>query len=218
MRKLKKHWKEAAILLLVAIAYTLLVKWVDVGAIGPGKTKVGWQILNGFFHNLIGKNMFFYQLTKYLGVIPFLIVAFYGLIGVKQLIEKKSLKKVDKRIIALGVFYVVVGLVYIFFEKVVINCRPVILDGVIEPSYPSSHTMLALCICLSSILISKYYIKNEKIRKIVDYATIALMIILVVGRILSGVHWITDIIGGILISLALVSIYKASIQEEEEII
>ena len=105
--------------------------------------------------------------------------------------------------------------VYVFFEKVIINYRPVILDGELEASYPSSHTMLAICICMSSLLISKYYIK-DKYRKIFDNITFVLMILLVVGRIISGVHWITDIIGGILISLFLVSLYNTFIYENKK--
>ena len=122
----------------------------------------------------------------------------------------------------LGFFYILLGIVYIFFEKVIINYRPVILENELEASFPSSHTMLAICICLSSLLISKYYIKDKKLLNILNKCTWALMIILVIGRTLSGVHWLTDIIGGILISLCLVSLYYTMIlpnkDTEKEII
>ena len=136
-----------------------------------------------------------------------LLVLYYGIIGLKQLIKRKSFLKVDKRLLLLGLFYIIVLLVYIFFEHVIINYRPFLIDNELEASYPSSHTMLALCVCISSLLISKYYIKNKKTLKIVNTITIALMLILVIGRILSGIHWITDIIGAIIISAFLVYLY-----------
>lgn len=201
---------------ILALVYTLLVKNVDTKAIGPGGSVVGFSSLNKWFHDLFSYSSFWYKLTKYLGFIPFLFVAYYGLCGLLQLIDKKSIAKVDKKIICLGIFYVLVGITYIFFEKVIINYRPVMLEGELEASYPSSHTMLAVCICLSSLLISKDYIKNIKIRKIINDITWLLMIVLVVGRSLSGVHWISDIIGGVIISLFLVSIFYYSIFEEKK--
>ncbi len=214
MKKKKNLWVPAIILIVVSILYTVLVKFVDVGEIGPEGSSVGFQMINGYVHSMIGVQEFWYKVTKYLGILPFLYVGYYGVIGLMQLIKGKSLKKVDQRILALGGFYIVVGLVYVFFEKVVINYRPVILEEGLEASYPSSHTMLALCICLSSLLISKYYIKKQY-KRVVDGITVSLMTVLVVGRILSGVHWITDIIGGVLISLALVYTYKAVIKEDK---
>ena len=111
----------------------------------------------------------------------------------------------------MGAFYVLLGITYVLFEKIIINYRPVMLEGELEASFPSSHTMLAVCICLSSLLVSKFYIKDEKIRKILDISTAILMVILVVGRLLSGVHWFSDILGGIIISLFQVSIYNTLI-------
>ena len=197
-------------LFIVCIVYTLLIMFVDKGPIGPGRTEVGFQTINKFFNDLIGYNEFFYTLTKYMGYMAFLICAFYGVIGIKQLIERKNLLKVDKKILLLGAFYVIVLILYVLFDKIAINYRPFMLENELEPSYPSSHTMLALCVCLSSLLINKDYIKNKKILKIVNIVIIVFMFVLVLGRILSGVHWITDIIGGILISLFLVYLYYYS--------
>ena len=193
-------------LFIVCIIYTLLVKYYDTNAIGPKNTIVGFSALNALFSNITGYNEFFYKLTEYLGVVAFILVGYYGIIGLMQLIKRKSILKVDKRILLLGGLYVVMLLVYIFFEHVIINYRPFLIDKELEASYPSSHTMLGLCVCLSSLLISKYYFKKNAV-KIVNIITIILMFILVIGRILSGAHWITDIIGGIIISAFLVYLY-----------
>ena len=193
-------------LFIVCIVYTLLVKYYDTNAIGPKNTVVGFSALNALFSNLTGYNEFFYKLTEYIGVIVFILVGYYGIIGLMQLIKRKSLLKVDKRILFLGGLYVLMLLVYIFFEHVIINYRPFLIDKELEASYPSSHTMLALCVCLSSLLISKFYFKKKAV-KTINIITIVLMFVLVIGRILSGAHWITDIIGGIIISAFLVYLY-----------
>lgn len=193
--------------LVISIVYTILVKVVDIASIGPYGSKVGFSSINESFRDLVGYNKTWYTITKYLGVIPFLLVGFFGLIGAKQLYERRSLLQVDKRILLLGCFYVLLGVIYIFFEKVIINYRPFLQEGVLEASYPSSHTMLAICICLTSIYVAKFYIKNKSFLKAFDCSAIILMLLLVVGRTLSGVHWISDIIGGIIISITLVLVY-----------
>ena len=207
MSKRKKLFIITFILLLLSITYTLLIKVVDVRSVGPLGSKVGLSTINLKFHNLTGYNDIFYDISKYLGLIPFLICGFYGLQGIIQLIKNKSFKKVDKRLIFLGILYIAMLALYIGFDKVVINYRPILEDGLLESSYPSSHTVLALCICLSSLLISKYYIKNNVLRRYFDIITWILMITITGARLLSGVHWLTDIIGGIIISLFLVSLF-----------
>ena len=215
MSERKKRLFISISLFVLSVVYTFLVWKVDVSSIGPRQSEVGFSTLNDFFHNLTGYNPFFYSITKYLGFIPFLYVAYYGINGLLQIVRRKSILKVDKRLLFLGCFYLLMGITYVFFEKVVINYRPVLLEGVLEASYPSSHTMLAICICTSSLLISKYYIKDVSIRNGLDKFTWGLMAILVLGRTLSGVHWLTDIIGGIVISLFLVSLYWFFIFEKK---
>ena len=150
--------------------------------------------------------MSLYKITELLGYLAILFAAFYALVGLIQLIKRKGLLKVDKEIIITGIFYALVILVYIFFEKVVINYRPVLIDGELEASYPSSHTLLALCICASSIIASKRIFKPDA-AKYMNIIAYILCIAIVLGRTISGVHWITDILGGIIISAALLSIY-----------
>lgn len=216
MKENKKCLMITISILIIAVLYTILVKTVDVASIGPNGSEVGFSTLNRFVRDGLGTSDFWYHVTKYLGIVPFFIVAFYGLQGFIQLVQKKSLKEVDRRLLLLGCLYVLLGITYIFFEKVIINYRPVIMDGELEASYPSSHTMLAMVICLSSLLIGKYYIKNKNLLKGFTFGTIILMLLLVIGRILSGVHWISDILGGIIISITLVSIYVTAIKWQKK--
>lgn len=214
--KLNKYFNTTTILLIVVLVYVGLIKFVDVAAIGPEETKVGFSTINSYFSNLFGYNDFCYQFTKYLGVLPFLLVAFYGFLGIKQFIERKDLLKVDKQLIALGIFYFLVAATYIFFEKVIINYRPVLLDGILEASFPSSHTMLAICVCVSSMLISDEYIKNDKLNDCLTIITGTVMVLLIVGRTISGVHWMTDIVGGILVSSFLLSLFCTSVKKKSK--
>ena len=203
--KNKKNIIICILLVLVSIIYTLLVKYVDVSLVGPNSIMVGFSSLNSFVFNLTGNNMTLYKITEILGIIPILIALMYSVIGLIQVIDRKSLK-VDKELIALGILYVVVILIYVFFEKCIINYRPILIDGIKEASYPSSHTLLSICICGSALLINKYLFNNKRIYKYINIISIISMILIVVGRLISGVHWISDIIGSIIISITLLKI------------
>ncbi|CCY94408.1 pAP2 family protein [Firmicutes bacterium CAG:884] len=202
----KRNIITSITLLILSVVFTLLVKNIDVKAIGPNESLVGFADINKLFHNLIGSNMAIYKITEIIGLIPLLIAFIYVIIGIKQLITRKSLLKVDKEIYLLGLFYILVLGVYIFFEKVVINYRPVLIDNILEPSYPSSHTLMSICICISSIMINKKLFRNN-LADIENIISIIVMVLIIVGRIISGVHWFTDILGGIIISSTLVVLF-----------
>lgn len=214
--KNKKNILICVLLVLISIIYTLLVKYVDTSTIGPNGSVVGFSSLNSFVFNLTGNNMTLYKITEILGIIPILIALMYAVIGLIQVIDRKSLK-VDKELIALGILYIIVILIYVFFEKFIINYRPVIIDDVLEASYPSSHTLLSICICGSALLINKYLFNNKKNYKYINIISIISMVLIVIGRLLSGVHWASDIIGSIIISITLLKIletYYLSIKKD----
>lgn len=214
--KNKKNILICVLLVLISIIYTLLVKYVDTSTIGPNGSVVGFSSLNSFVFNLTGNNMTLYKITEILGIIPILIALMYAVIGLIQVIDRKSLK-VDKELIALGILYIIVILIYAFFEKCIINYRPVLIDGILEASYPSTHTLLSICICGSALLINKYLFNNKKIYKYINIISIISMVLIVLGRLLSGVHWASDIIGSIIISITLLKIletYYLSIKKD----
>lgn len=214
--KNKKNILICVLLVLISIIYTLLVKYVDTSTIGPNGSVVGFSSLNSFVFNLTGNNMTLYKITEILGIIPILIALMYAVIGLIQVIDRKSLN-VDKELIALGMLYIIVILIYVFFEKFIINYRPVLIDGILEASYPSSHTLLSICICGSALLINKYLFNNKKIYKYINIISIISMVLIVLGRLLSGVHWASDIIGSIIISITLLKIletYYLSIKKD----
>ncbi len=212
--KIKKSVLSISLIIL-AVFFTIIIKTVDVKAIGPNNSFVGLSSINHFFSQNIKYNQVWYQISEILGIMAILLALVFAFVGLYEWIKRKSLKKVDPELFLLGAFYVVVLIIYLLFEKLAINYRPILIDDMLEASYPSSHTMLSLCICGSAVFISKYFIKNQKKREIFKKCTVLLMILLVVTRFLSGVHWVTDIIGGIIISAALLSTFNWQLENLE---
>ena len=202
MNSKRRNFFISAILILLAIGFTVLVKVVDVKQVGVNETSIGFATVNQFIFNLLGVNMIWYHITDWIGLVPIFMSMAYALIGFVQLVKRKSLFKVDKEIIILGIFYIIVIGLYLFFEKVIVNYRPILMDGFIEASYPSSHTLMTACLCGSSIIVNRKLF-NNKITKFMNILSIAIILITIIGRLVSGVHWFTDIIGGIFISIAL---------------
>ena len=206
-KKNKKRLVLGVSLVVAFVLWTILVCFVDVRAIGPEGSSVGFAALNGFVHELTGVNWFLYTITDWLGIVPIAVALGFAILGLVQLIKRKSLWKVDHRILALGVFYIVVMAAYIFFEVVVINYRPTLIDGYLEASYPSSTTMLVMCVMPTAAMQLNVRIKNTVLRRCAVITIVAFTAFMVIGRLVSGVHWITDIIGGALLSAGLVTMY-----------
>lgn len=206
-KKNKKRLVLGVSLVVAFVLWTILVCFVDVRAIGPEGSSVGFAALNGFVHELTGVNWLLYTITDWLGIVPIAVALGFAILGLVQLIKRKSLWKVDHRILALGVFYIVVMVAYIFFEVVVINYRPTLIDGYLEASYPSSTTMLVMCVMPTAAMQLNARIKNTVLRRCAVITIVVFTAFMVIGRLVSGVHWITDIIGGALLSAGLVTMY-----------
>ena len=195
---------------LFAVLLVLVLK-VDVAPIGPENTSVGLSTVNKSVHDFFGTNDGLYKVTEYLGYVCLIVAAGFAVGGLVQMIKRKSLLKVDKKILCLGGLYVVIGVIYVFFEKVIVNYRPMIEKGAEHPeaSFPSSHTVLACVILGSAIILMKDYVKNKPQRLLLGSLCGFVAGAVVVGRLVCGVHWITDIIGGVFLSLALIFLFWA---------
>jgi len=205
----KKMLFMGAVFLGAFVLWTVLVSYVDVRAIGQNASSVGFATLNGYVHNLTGVNMLLYTITDWLGLVPIGVAFGFAVLGLVQWVGRKSLFKVDRSILALGGFYIIVLAMYIFFEIVVINYRPVLIDGYLEASYPSSTTMLVMCVMPTAMMQLHARIKSDVFRRCVLISIAAFTAFMVIGRLASGVHWITDIIGGALVSAGLVITYAS---------
>ena len=205
------------LLVVISALFLLMVLEVDVANIGPNGTSIGLSQFNYSISKAIGTNMTLYKLTEYAGYIAILIVLLFALTGLAELIKRKSFAKVDREIYALGALYIAIGIIYVFFEKVVINYRPVIMEGETAPeaSFPSSHTLLALTVFLSAALVLGKYIKNKGLCTILRVILVLLAIFTVVGRLMSGVHWASDIIASVLFSATLLSFFLTVIKKDK---
>ena len=208
MRKCKfKLFLGCGLILLFAL-WTTIITLVNVEPIGPLESYVGLAVLNQYFHNCIGVNMVLYVITDWLGLVPLAVVLGFAVAGLVQWIKRKHLFKVDRDILALGVFYVVVFACYMLFEELRINYRPILIEGILEASYPSSTTMLTLCVMPVTALQVQKRVTSRGVRIILIAMIVLFSLFMLFGRVISGVHWITDIIGGCLLSSGLVLLYS----------
>ena len=191
------------------VLWTVALHVVDVQAIGPGGSSVGFASLNKLIHNSTGVHMSLYTITDWLGLVPLCFIMGFGVLGLCEWIKRKNLFKVDYNILVLGGFYIVVMAIYIFFEMFVVNYRPILINGYLEASYPSSTTMLVMCVMPTAIMQFNTRIKNSIFRRCVAFIITAFIVFMVIGRLVSGVHWFSDIVGGAMLSSGLVMIYDS---------
>ncbi len=190
------------------VLWTLLVSFVDVKAAGPLGSAVGFATMNTFVHSLTGVHMSLYNITDWLSLVPIGFVLGFAILGLVQWVTRKKLKHVDYSLFVLGGFYIAVMAAYIFFEIVVINYRPTLINGYLEASYPSSTTMLVMCVMPTAMMQLKNRIRSATLRKYVLMVIFAFTVFMVVGRLVSGVHWFSDIIGGTMLSTFFVMMYR----------
>ncbi len=210
---MKKNGKKQLItgvsFMLVFVIWTWLIQKVDVQPVGQKGTDVGFAAFNCWFHKLTGVHMGLYTITDWLGLVPVFVCIVFGGIGLWQLIKRKNLFKVDTDLIYLGIYYVIVIFGYLFFEMCPINYRPILIEGILEASYPSSTTLLVLSVMPTLVLQANRRIENRYLKRIIYAFTIVFSVFMVIGRLVSGVHWFTDIMGAVFLSTGLFYLYKA---------
>lgn len=207
-KEIRKSLCSAICMLAAFVLWTAAICFVDVEAIGPQGSSVGFATVNKFFHDLTGVHMSLYTITDWLGLVPIGFMLGFALLGLLQWIKRRSLRQVDYSLLVLGGFYLVVMAAYVFFEMLVVNYRPVLINGILEASYPSSTTLLVLCVMPTAIMQLNERIKNCALRRCIAFILAAFILFMVIGRLVSGVHWLTDIVGGALLSAGLVMLYR----------
>lgn len=205
--KTKKQIILGGALLIVFALYTISLTFMNVQPIGPRGSSVAYADINHIVHELFGVHMWLYNITDWAGVVAILIALGFALLGLVQWVKRKKLLKVDYSILTLGVFYFIVFGCYVFFEICVINYRPILINDILEASYPSSTTMLAMCVLPTAMMQFKRLIGNRKIRGAVNIVCGLFTAFMVLGRLICGVHWFTDILGGFIFSVAMIMLY-----------
>lgn len=204
----KRDLLSGFILLTTFVVWTILIQYIDVKKAGPNETEIGFATFNVWFHKVTGEHMSIYTITDWLGLVPIVICMCFGVLGIVQLIKRRSLLKVDADIILLGVYYVLVIMGYLLFEMVPINYRPVLIEGYLEASYPSSTALLVLSVMPTL----KFQIDRRSaspiFKNVITAFVVGFSAFMVIGRLISGVHWATDIMGSVFLSSGLFMIYK----------
>ena len=212
---MREHWKQimmtGAALLAAFVLWTLLILHVDVQPVGQNGTDIGFAAFNVWFHRLTGVHMKIYTVTDWLGLVPIVVCLGFGMVGLVQLVQRRSLLKVDPDIVLLGIYYILVIFGYLFFEMVPINYRPIPIDGAMEASYPSSTTLLVLSVMPTLKFQIDRRTENGTVRTVTAIFVIAFSAFMVLGRLVAGVHWATDIVGSILLSAGLFLLYVGAV-------
>ncbi len=206
--KSRKNLVAGALFIIAFVVWTILIQIVDVHPVGLKGTNVGFASFNTWFHDLTGANMTLYTITDWLGLVPVFIGMIFGFMGLFQWLKRRRLLKVDFDIRFLGIYYIVVILCYLIFEMIPINYRPIFINGFMEASYPSSTTLLVLGVMPTLVFQVNHRVRSEVFKKIVIIFTVSFSAFMVIGRLVAGVHWFTDIVGSILLSAGLFYIYK----------
>ncbi|MBP3729423.1 MAG: phosphatase PAP2 family protein [Lachnospiraceae bacterium] len=193
----------AVLVTAVFILFTVLIRVVDVQPIGPAESEVGLAALNQGAQRAIGTNPGWEHISEILGIIGILTGCAMVLLGLWQWISRKSLKKVDQGFFVLGALYAVMIICWKGFDWLAINYRPLLVNNVLEPSYPSTHTMLAIIFFGSAIPFIVTYTGHKTLRNLMVILAVCAMVMTVLSRLLAGVHWLTDIVGSILLSAAM---------------
>jgi undecaprenyl-diphosphatase len=198
------------------VLWTVLIQLIDVQAAGPKGTRIGFAAFNVWFHQLTGVHMTVYAITDWLGLVPIFICLCFGGLGFMQLIKRRSLKRVDKDILLLGAYYLLVISAYLLFEMIPINYRPILIEGRLEASYPSSTTLLVLSVMPTLVFQTKRRCADPRIRKTAARFAIGFSAFMVIGRLISGVHWATDILASVLLSAGLFLLYRSAVLYADE--
>ena len=207
----KKHFLRPLLLLAAFVLWTWAVCVVDLQPIGPRGTRVGFGTLNGWVHSLTGVHLWLYELTDWLGLVPIIVCAAFGILGLVQWVGRRSLGRVDRDLLVLGGFYLAVILAFAAFEILEVNYRPVLIEGRLEASYPSSTTMLVLCVMPTARMQLSGRLRSRRLCFWAKGAIYVFTAFMVLARLLSGVHWFTDIVGGILLSAGLTDMYRSAL-------
>ena len=217
MKNIGKKKLIAGIILLAFFAlWTYLIQTVDVQSVGQNGTNIGFASLNTWLHSLTGVHMLIYTMTDWLGLVPIAVCMGFGFLGLVQLIGRRSLLKVDGDIILLGVYYILVIFGYLIFEMIPINYRPIPINGYMEASYPSSTTLLVLSVMPTLSFQAHRRLADRRLILTADIFSGVFSLFMVVGRTVAGVHWLTDIIGSVILSAGLYLLYYGTVELMEE--
>lgn len=153
------------------------------------------------------------KITDIILITALAVLGVFAVLGLVEWIKRKSLKKVDRELLAMIPPLFLMAATYFIFDHIfILNTRP---NGSGEPSFPSSHTMATATIFLMTMLALKKYVKNKSLRIFLDVVMLILIVLVSVGRVAANMHWTSDVIGALIFSLIFVAIYYLLIRPKK---
>ena len=199
----------ACVLLAAFIALTICLLFVDVRAAGESGAEVGFATINQKVWQAIGQSAAALTVSEVCGLCMIAAVGAFGITGLVQVIRRKGFLRADKELYVMAGGLVLLAAAYVFFEIFVVNCRPVLDGGELAASYPSSHAMLATAVAGMGMA----YLHSRQRKGVLINVLIGLLngvsVATVACRLLGGVHWLSDIVGGVLLGMVIVYAYRA---------
>ena len=146
------------------------------------------------------------QITDIILYASFAVLAAFLIIGIYQLFTRKSFKKIDKALRWMLLPLALMVLTYLLFDKVLppITTRP---NGSGEPSFPSTHVMVVATILFLAMMELPRYVKSKVARIILEIVMVVLLSLTCTGRIISEMHSLIDVIGGLIFAFIFTEIY-----------
>lgn len=211
-----------SLFLAVFIIWTALVKVIDVHYVGAagflGFYALNTQV-NDFVQSLNTKT--FKLITDVLMFVAIATCLPFAIVGLVQLIKRKDLKKVDSTIYVILAGYVAMVVMYFVFEIVKINYSPLSTAEELKASYPSSHVLVYSVMMGMAVLGLLHFVKmHDDLKLLINIFYMFSTLAMAGLRLFSGQHYLTDIIGGVLLSytilFAINSLYRYLKNENKE--
>ena len=211
-----------SLFLAVVIIWTALVKVIDVHYVGAAGS-LGFYALNtqvnDFVQSLNTKT--FKLITDVLMFAAIATCLPFAIVGLVQLIKRKDLKKVDSTIYVILAGYVAMVVMYFVFEIVKINYSPLSTAEELKASYPSSHVLVYSVMMGMAVLGLLHFVKmHDDLKLLINIFYMFSTLAMAGLRLFSGQHYLTDIIGGVLLSytilFAINSLYRYLKNENKE--
>ena len=198
-----------AVIMVIALKFESGVPIGDLGSINLRALNNGFRGLFGYEQGGYFRSL--YLITEGLGVVSILACLFWTGMGIKDLIKYRDINDVDKSIFATWLLYVLALIVWRVTLKISVSYAPVSVHpkSALVVSFPCGNTFLIIISMCSSIYLIGYFLEEKK--KLVLALRVACIAILALGiifRTVSGVNWLTDILGAIGFAVPAVVLYS----------
>ena len=207
MQQPKRWWWVAVACTVIFILFTIMVTALD-GQTVDGH-RLGLATMNGWWRDLVGVNAAWRVVSDVVAVGTVFGAVGLLIVQIVAVVRGRGLRPVVRDWWGVDLVLISLGICYGLFQIVVINYRPLLMHGVAEASYPSSHVLLFATVWPLLILTLWRMTKRRWVRVTVMVVGMMVMLAGIVARALSGYHWLSDLVGGVLLGVTLVAWYLA---------